>query len=39
MVFFFKIEKEGSDERFLVYMGADKEENEVLIKYGWPEDV
>eukprot|EP00457_Paulinella_chromatophora_P016449 gb/GEZN01017259.1/.p1 GENE.gb/GEZN01017259.1/~~gb/GEZN01017259.1/.p1 ORF type:complete len:213 (+),score=51.86 gb/GEZN01017259.1/:53-691(+) len=38
MVFFFKIEHE-SGERFLLYMGRDKEENEVLIKYGWPEDV
>jgi predicted ribosome quality control (RQC) complex YloA/Tae2 family protein len=23
----------------MIYMGRDKEENEVLIKYGWPEDV
>jgi predicted ribosome quality control (RQC) complex YloA/Tae2 family protein len=35
MVFFFT----GRDPRYLMYMGADKEENEHLIRWGWPEDV
>eukprot|EP00916_Digyalum_oweni_P022856 GHVL01037849.1.p1 GENE.GHVL01037849.1~~GHVL01037849.1.p1 ORF type:complete len:217 (+),score=51.00 GHVL01037849.1:35-685(+) len=35
MVFFFKC----SDERFVVYMGRDKFENEKLIEFGWPEDI
>lgn len=35
MVFYFV----GRDPRYLMYMGRDKEENEDLIKYGWPEDV
>jgi hypothetical protein len=35
MVFYFI----GRDPRYLMYMGRDKEENELLIQYGWPEDV
>eukprot|EP01132_Coremiostelium_polycephalum_P009757 gene9757-11985_t len=35
MVLFFKI----CDPDYLIYMGADKFENEELIKYGWPEDI
>ena len=35
MVFFFTC----VDERYTVYMGKDKYENEELLKYGWPEDV
>ncbi|KAG8467888.1 hypothetical protein KFE25_006940 [Diacronema lutheri] len=35
MVFYFV----GRDPRYLMYMGRDKEENEELIRYGWPEDV
>ena len=27
------------DERYIVYMGKDKFENEELIRYGWPEDI
>ena len=27
------------DERYTIYMGRDKYENEELIKYGWPEDL
>mmetsp|Transcript_8224 Transcript_8224/g.12499 ORF Transcript_8224/g.12499 Transcript_8224/m.12499 type:complete len:94 (+) Transcript_8224:616-897(+) len=34
MVFFFTA-SDGS----MIYMGKDKYENELLIKYGWPEDV
>ncbi len=26
-------------EGYTIYMGADKYENEDLIKYGWPEDI
>jgi len=39
MVYFFESKAEEKGPLFLVYMGEDKEENEVLIKYGWPEDV
>eukprot|EP00470_Lotharella_oceanica_P000918 CAMPEP_0170171212 /NCGR_PEP_ID=MMETSP0040_2-20121228/4332_1 /TAXON_ID=641309 /ORGANISM="Lotharella oceanica, Strain CCMP622" /LENGTH=213 /DNA_ID=CAMNT_0010411125 /DNA_START=5 /DNA_END=646 /DNA_ORIENTATION=+ len=35
MVFFFK----SCDKRFIYYMGRDKHENELLIKYGWQKDV
>lgn len=28
-----------TDDRYEVYMGKDKHENEDLIKYGWPEDI
>ncbi|KAL3908353.1 MAG: hypothetical protein SGPRY_009834 [Prymnesium sp.] len=35
MVFYFTC----SDERYIIYMGRDKYENEELIKYGWPEDL
>jgi len=35
MVFYFT----GRDPRYLIYMGRDKVENEVLIRWGWPEDV
>eukprot|EP00299_Pterocystis_sp_00344_P007481 c2446_g1_i1.p1 GENE.c2446_g1_i1~~c2446_g1_i1.p1 ORF type:complete len:208 (-),score=46.81 c2446_g1_i1:11-634(-) len=35
MVFYF----ECVDERFILFMGRDKEENEELIKWGWPEDI
>merc|ERR1719336_3246445 len=28
-----------SDDTFVIYMGADKHENEHLIKWGWPEDI
>ena len=35
MVFFFTC----VDERYTVYMGKDKYENEELLKYGWPEDM
>ena len=34
MVFYFT-----TSSGLLVYMGADKYENEELIKYGWPEDI
>eukprot|EP00940_MAST-03C_sp_MAST-3C-sp2_P000988 g988.t1 len=34
MVFYFK-----SSKGHLIYMGKDKFENELLIKYSWPEDV
>jgi len=26
-------------EKYIIYMGRDKHENEMLIKYGWPEDL
>jgi hypothetical protein len=26
-------------EKYFIYMGRDKFENEDLIKYGWPEDL
>lgn len=35
MVFYFTC----SDPRYTLYMGKDKEENEVLIQHGWDEDV
>lgn len=35
MVFYFTC----SDDRYTIYMGRDKYENEDLIKYGWPEDL
>mmetsp|Transcript_15627 Transcript_15627/g.21916 ORF Transcript_15627/g.21916 Transcript_15627/m.21916 type:complete len:212 (-) Transcript_15627:152-787(-) len=35
MVFFFT----ASDPKYLIYMGRDKFENELLIKYGWKKDV
>jgi len=35
MVFFFTC----SDPSYVVYMGKDKHENEVLLKYGFPEDI
>lgn len=35
MVFFYKCE----DERFIVYMGRDKHENEKLLAHGFPEDL
>ena len=35
MVFYFTC----SDPRYTLYMGKDKEENDVLIKYGWDEDI
>lgn len=28
-----------TSEGYTIYMGADKYENEDLIKYGWPEDI
>jgi len=28
----------SSNEDYIIYMGTDKNENEHLIKYGWPED-
>jgi hypothetical protein len=40
MVYYFSPEGHdlGSND-WLIYMGKDKFENEILIKYGWPEDV
>ena len=35
MVFYFTC----SDDRFTIYMGRDKFENEHLIAHGWPEDL
>jgi len=35
MVFYFT----PIDPSYLIYMGSDKQENELLIKYGFPEDV
>ncbi|GAB5362235.1 hypothetical protein AAMO2058_000780800 [Amorphochlora amoebiformis] len=35
MVFFYS----SIDKRFVFYMGRDKHENELLIKYGWKKDV
>lgn len=37
MVFYFKARPDAGD--YTIYMGADKKENEELIKYGLPEDV
>ena len=37
MVFYFVSTISG--EKYTIYMGIDKYENEDLIKYGWPEDV
>ncbi|KAM3332473.1 hypothetical protein ACQJBY_027959 [Aegilops geniculata] len=37
MVFYFKARPDAGD--YTIYMGADKNENEELIKYGLPEDV
>lgn len=37
MVFYFQTQSPG--EKFMIYMGKDKYENEDLIKYGLPEDV
>lgn len=37
MVLFFTSNSSGTP--YTIYMGADKHENEDLIKYGWPEDV
>eukprot|EP00924_Labyrinthula_sp_SR-Ha-C_P008826 augustus_masked-scaffold_2-processed-gene-4.44-mRNA-1 protein AED:0.04 eAED:0.04 QI:0/-1/0/1/-1/1/1/0/223 len=34
MVYYFK-----TRDDLLIYMGKDKYENELLIKYGWPEDI
>ncbi|RNF16759.1 coiled-coil domain-containing protein 25 [Trypanosoma conorhini] len=36
MVFYFTL---ASDPTLFCYMGRDKHENELLIKYGWPEDI
>mmetsp|Transcript_18377 Transcript_18377/g.22596 ORF Transcript_18377/g.22596 Transcript_18377/m.22596 type:complete len:235 (-) Transcript_18377:145-849(-) len=35
MPYFFK----SSDPNFTIYMGIDAEENDLLAKYGWPEDI
>jgi hypothetical protein len=37
MVFYYKARPDAGD--YTIYMGADKNENEELIKYGLPEDV
>lgn len=37
MVLYFKARPDAGD--YTIYMGADKNENEELIKYGLPEDV
>lgn len=37
MVLYFTSNSSGTP--YTIYMGADKHENEDLIKYGWPEDV
>lgn len=37
MVLYFT--SKSTDTPYTIYMGADKHENEDLIKYGWPEDV
>ncbi|KAG5443278.1 Coiled-coil domain-containing protein 25 [Clonorchis sinensis] len=37
MVFFYKCEL--VHPAYIIYMGADKNENEELIRWGWPEDV
>ena len=37
MVVYFKARPNAGD--YTIYMGADKNENEELIKYGLPEDV
>eukprot|EP00823_Brevimastigomonas_motovehiculus_P000506 TRINITY_DN10639_c0_g1_i1.p1 TRINITY_DN10639_c0_g1~~TRINITY_DN10639_c0_g1_i1.p1 ORF type:complete len:215 (-),score=50.01 TRINITY_DN10639_c0_g1_i1:1183-1827(-) len=39
MVFWMTITNEEKGEKYQVFMGKDKFENEDLIKYGWPEDV
>jgi hypothetical protein len=36
MVFYFQ---SVSDPSYMIYMGRDKEENELLIRYAFPEDV
>ena len=36
MVFFFTL---ASAPDMVCYVGRDKEENELLIEWGWPEDV
>ena len=37
MVFYYKARPDAGD--YTIFMGADKNENEELIKYGLPEDV
>ncbi|KAJ7534900.1 hypothetical protein O6H91_12G009300 [Diphasiastrum complanatum] len=37
MVFYFKARAEAGE--YVIYMGLDKHENELLIKYGLPEDI
>ncbi|CAH8433842.1 unnamed protein product [Dicrocoelium dendriticum] len=37
MVFFYRCEL--VNPAYIIYMGADKNENEELIRWGWPEDV
>merc|ERR1712088_71757 len=40
MVFYFTCQSRPDlAEKYIIYMGRDKFENEQLIKYGWPEDL
>jgi len=40
MVFYFTCQSRPDlAEKYIIYMGRDKHENEALIKYGWPEDL
>jgi len=39
MVFYFYTTPDDSEEKYIIYMGKDKFENEDLIKFGYPEDL
>merc|ERR1712176_447741 len=40
MVFYFTCQSRPDlADKYIIYMGRDKHENEMLIKYGWPEDL
>jgi predicted ribosome quality control (RQC) complex YloA/Tae2 family protein len=39
MPLYFDAKPKAKEAGYMIYMGKDKHENELLIQYGWPEDV